>query len=213
MHNRAILLFISLFALLSGCVVQADTQKSELDDELLFADADAPADSRTRRLEIHGELSYDTPTDGHFSRFGYTAYLFTAKADQQFNVSVQTGYDLDPVAYLYGPLAARSWDGARPVAVDDDGGVGRDSYISYRMPAEGTYLLVVRDAWNRNGDFIAYLSCGEGVEGSIHSHYACLGGTGSPVCDADHECPLGSTSEPMDCGGEACPSIRAPSLR
>ena len=78
-------------------------------------------------------------------------FKFTAKKDQDFDVNVfarRLRSPLDPVLEIYDEKGNR-------IAQNDDSG-GPDSYLGWKVPADGTYCIAVKDQLGRGGPTFTY---------------------------------------------------------
>lgn len=169
----------------------------KLDPEPIeLADRDDASDAFTRRLELRGAIALGESLEADFAERGYAGWLFTAAAGATIALDASGHDGADTVIYLYGPMRGASWSGARPIAIDDDGGPGVDSRLVGRLTSAGTYLVVVREYWRTAGRFTLSLGC--------------VGGECRAECGADDACPTGAACERVWCVRAPCPSYCAP---
>lgn len=199
-RNLGSLLLLSL-AIATGCVQNPAGAKSrDLESEILgadLADSDSAADSYTRRVAIQGSIGFGETVEGHYASGGYAGWVFTASAGARVALDAMATDSSDTVIALYGPQTASGWNGARPIAVNDDYRGSTDSHIDVRVSRAGTYLVIVREYWDEPGNFNLTLAC----SGSSECRQEC--GT------ADR-CPTGSTCNRVVCIRAPCPSYCAP---
>lgn len=98
-----------------------------------------------------GTLTADGP-DG--SGLGYQDYLIRVEVDQPRYIALNAG-DFDPVVQV---LAAeeRDNDDAYPVAEDDDGGIGLNSFLVFDADTAGDYIVRVKSFAGGEGGSGAY---------------------------------------------------------
>lgn len=187
--------FFAVAALLAGCAANVDAPKADVAADLAFDDTDTPADSRTRRLNINGTITYGETVEGAFAEEGFVGYLFTAGAGASISIDL-TSEDADPVVYLYGPQTGRSWNRATSIAHNDDGGEGLNSHLERRLRNAGTYLILVREYSQSEGSFALTLNC--------------AGDSCRQECGADDSCSTGSECHRVVCVRAPCPSFCEP---
>lgn len=81
----------------------------------------------------------------------YDYFKFKAKKGQDFDVRClarSLGSPLDPILYLYDGKGAR-------ISANDDSG-GPDSYLRWKCPADGEYMVGVRDHLKKGGPYHVY---------------------------------------------------------
>lgn len=183
-------LTILCIAGLGGCAMDL---KSDLGDPVGEA-ADAKADFFSRRVDVVDNIAFGQTQAGTYGDGGFSGYTFTGARGARAVIDL-IGDGNDPVLYLYGPMIVEGWGRARRVARNDDSGGSLDSHLDVRLPADGTYLVLVREYWRMDGAFTLSLSC----EGD-----ACR-----PECRGD-ACPTGSYCERIYCFRAPCPSYCAP---
>ena len=128
----------------------------------------APSPNRLRvspfpnvlEAEPNNEAAKATPTDkplplafnGVIGEKGDTDFFkFTAKKDEDFDVNIfarRLRSPLDAVLEIYDDKGNR-------IAQNDDSG-GPDSYLAWKVPADGTYCVAVKDQLGRGGATFTY---------------------------------------------------------
>ena len=180
-----------LAAMLGGCAAEA--LKAEPAD-IAFAEGDEAADSVSRQLQIRGAIHFGESVTAQYAARGYAGWLFTGAAGARVSIDASATDGTDTVLYVYGPQTARSrWSTMRPIAVNDDR-ARRDtnSPIDLRLPAAGTYLVIVREYYGEPGSFTLALGC-SGTECRLE-------------CGADDRCAAGSECNRVVCIRAPCPS-------
>ncbi|UJR80464.1 Kazal-type serine protease inhibitor domain-containing protein [Sandaracinus amylolyticus] len=184
---------LPLMAILAvGCVA---AEPKSAPEEIEIVDRDEAADSVSRRLELRGVIDHGQALDASFSQRGYAGWLFTAAGGARIVLDASGHDGLDTVLYVYGPQRNQTWSRMRAIAVNDDARGTLDSHVELRAPADGTYLVVVREYFDRAGSFTLSLGC--------------TGSECRPVCRLG-ECPSGSACEQRFCIRAPCPSFCAP---
>jgi len=87
-------------------------------------------------------IDFDSAVDGAFEPLTVDHYAFTGKNGQQIAIEVyaqRLGFRADPVVTLIGP------DGRELRTVDDTPGLGADIRKGATLPADGRYVIAVRD--------------------------------------------------------------------
>jgi hypothetical protein len=93
-------------------------------------------------------ITLPTAIDGTANGSNFDHYKFTGEKDQRISLEVvaaRVGTSLDSVVRL---LKA---DGSELMLADDDAGVGADSRLSLTLPADGDYVVQLRDNQYRSG--------------------------------------------------------------
>ena len=188
--TRTPLLALLCVTAFTGCALEAKPDLGDPVDE----SADSKADFFSRRVDLVDTLDYGAAASGEYSESGFSGYTFTGTRGARVSIDL-IGDGNDPVLYLYGPMIVDGWGRARRVARNDDYGYSLDSHIDTRLPADGTYLVLVREYWGRAGAYAISLDC-DGDE----CRAECRG-------DA---CPTGSYCERIYCIRAPCPSFCAP---
>lgn len=88
------------------------------------------------------EISLPSAVDGASNGNAFDYFRFAAKANQRINIEVwaaRWGQDYDPVLRLLDPA------GKELVLADDDAALGGDCQIGFVAPADGQYVIEVRD--------------------------------------------------------------------
>jgi hypothetical protein len=118
-----------------------------IDDVSIDSQLPATCSGSDNTLSAPARLDYGGSTGGAICPNGdLDYYQFTGKAGDQVGVWVDTPDPsslLDPYVYLF------DRDGASQLARNDDmvANIVKDSFLGYRLPADGTYWLKLK-AWN-----------------------------------------------------------------
>ncbi len=102
--------------------------------------AEVPGNKSPARAQ---PIVYPCAVDGSYERETWDFFRFRGRQGQQISVEViagRMGSPLDPVLRLLDATGRRELAYA-----DDSPGLGRDAWLRYRLPADGDYLLEVRD--------------------------------------------------------------------
>jgi hypothetical protein len=116
-----------------------------LSDQLFFAVDDLPSiadNGNNHAAETAQEVAIPAGVDGTSDGTVFDYYKFAAKANQRLSIEVvanRLASDFDPVARLLDP------SGRELVLLDDDLSLGADCRTSFVFPADGVYLLELRD--------------------------------------------------------------------
>jgi hypothetical protein len=116
-----------------------------LSDQLFFAVDDLPSiadNGNNHAAETAQEVAVPAGIDGTSDGTVFDYYKFAAKANQRLSIEVvanRLASDFDPVVRLLDP------SGRELVLLDDDLSLGADCRMSYVFPADGTYVLELRD--------------------------------------------------------------------
>ncbi len=172
-------------AALAGCAVEA-SQKLPY-DELVISE-DGAADSFTRKMTFRGALNDSNNSVWADIRENQpVGYLFTGKRGASITIEASIAasprgdhQELDSVVMLYGPQGPRTttWSGSRPIASNDDFGDSLNSKLTTRLPADGTYLVVVAEYSGEAGKFSLSLSNSDRI----------LCTSGASACPTGSEC-------------------------
>ncbi|MFK7987440.1 MAG: Kazal-type serine protease inhibitor domain-containing protein [Sandaracinaceae bacterium] len=175
---------------LSGCATEPKPDLGDPVDE----NAAGKADFFSRRVDIAGNIGFGASIEGSYSDTGFTGYTFSGARGARIELDL-LGDGNDPVMYVYGPMITDNWGRARRVARNDDYGWSLDSHLEFRLPSDGTYLVLAREYWGRDGGFQLSLDCD--------------GDQCQPECRGD-ACPTGSYCQRVFCVTTPCPSYCAP---
>lgn len=188
---RRLLLCSLVAALASACATEI---KPDLGDPIEEG-VDSKADFFSRRVEVEATIGYGQTIESTFASSGFSGFTFAGARDARVVIDLEGRSYNDPVLYVYGPEIGRGWGRAPRVARNDDYRWSLDSHLDIRLPADGTYLILVREYWGDGGDFALTLGC--------------PGGVCQPECRGD-ACPTGSLCERVYCITSPCPSYCAP---
>jgi hypothetical protein len=119
--------------------------------------SDAPADGKTGTTAnlpaaIAGRLNFRGDVDG---------YRFLARKDVIYafeTIARRVGSECDPV------LAILDAKGSTVTEADDTTGLGKDTRIEWKAPADGTYLIRVADLHDRGGEAFGYVLLAEAAQ-------------------------------------------------
>ena len=193
MNRKPLLLSFALLALVGCAAIEPKT--SELDLETLeLADGADAADGFTRRLLLQGALTIPERTVGHYAPRGrFSGWVFTGAAGADVVLDATAGGSSDPVMLVYGPEGRGGWARRRPIAWNDDYRGTFDSHVELRLPADGTYLVVVFEYFGRDGEITLTLGC--------------AGDSCGVECGEADACPTGSACDRIFCIRAPCPSF------
>ncbi|MEZ0265706.1 MAG: hypothetical protein ACAI43_13330 [Phycisphaerae bacterium] len=88
-------------------------------------------------------IEFNAAVDAAFEPLTVDHYAFTGKKGQSIGIEVyaqRLGFRADPVVTLIGP------DGREVRAIDDTPGLGADIRANLTLPADGRYVITIRDA-------------------------------------------------------------------
>lgn len=179
--------------LAAGCAAEAPKGEPE---DIEIVDGDEAADAYTgARLSIRGTIGFGESVESAYATRGYYGWLFTGARGARALLEANPAGGTDTVMHLYGPMTGTRWSRARAIAINDDYRGSLRSHIEINLPADGTYLVVVREYWRDPGSFTLSLSCGSDE---------CRA-----ECRADR-CPTGSECNRRVCIRAPCPAYCEP---
>jgi hypothetical protein len=130
--------------------VRVATTKGVSNVRLLLVDdlATVADNGQNKTIPTAQEITAPVAVDGACEAESYDFYKLSGKAGQRLSVEVyarRLGTALDPVVRLLDAA------GKELAYSDDEPGVGIDSRLSVKLPADGTYILEIRDIRYQGG--------------------------------------------------------------
>jgi hypothetical protein len=182
-----------------GCA--AATAKDTPDDDFGIVVGDAPSDAHSRRVIVQGQLAYGEeiesayPTDGA----GYHGWTFEGRAGHHVILSVTAIDPSDSVLAVFGPRGEATWADAERIAKNDDASAGSsDSGLQLALPADGEYLVLVREFQDGPGRFRLSLGCA----GDCRAAGVVVDDEDTVACEIDSDCvAIEATCCPCNFGG------------
>ena len=148
----------------------ADSRPGPVVPQLVSPHLQRTADGRNLKVALAMPIELPVGISGRFQRPGQTHfYRFRAKQQDVVKIDVQSqrrGLAVDGVILV---MDAKG----KILATADDGSFTKDAGLSFRVPADGEYVIGVRDLNRRSGDrFIYHMSVvPSGPDFEVHGEY------------------------------------------